>query len=156
MAFPGPACPHTGSAPLLSKLPSTTCTWEELRGPGGQGQALPGHRKFTSTTVHTSSLAHTQNVILYLKVSLLGLPELRKCCTPTEKATQHHALSGRAKWHRSARTSPAWPWEVCFHHCVLLPVPPTLGSAPLTQRKPASSAHPQEELHSEKASHPAP
>ena len=41
-AFPGLACPHTRSAPILqSKPPSTAHPQEELCSPGAPGQALP-------------------------------------------------------------------------------------------------------------------
>ena len=102
--------------------------------PAGREQSFPVH--LPSPILHapgqkppaitTDWPHHPQEAIHHHGIPGRSLPTHRKHSTPTEQATQHCLLSGRAQRPRSTRESPSQPQEEYFHHSVHLPVPPTL------------------------------
>ena len=91
--------------------------------------------------------AHPWEALLCLRASQLALTALGKCCTPSEQASQHGPLSGRALWARSIRASPSRPWEVHLQHGAHLPVPPAHGKCFFVSEWTVSNTSPREVLH---------
>lgn len=153
MAFPGPPCLHTASAPLLRrKPPSTAYPREEVHGPEERGQALPGHRKCSYTVGCTCQSRPPWGSAPLPWSQLVSPTQPRNCCTPVWSKL----LSTVHSWeelHSLGVPEQALPGHgkcayTMVHTCQWHP---PLGSSPLTRIQLVSPTCLQEVLHSRRA-----
>ena len=157
-AFPSLACLPSGGA----TLPQTSAPWKSSTAQIYQGKFCPVTGSLPPLWGGPASSCYPGEVLLCLPTTQLALPALGRCCTsmellpsttcPMEELCGLDVL-GPPSWCRP--TSPACPWEVLLCFRVTLLAPPTLGNAPLPQKRPINTANPRETLHSSVRANPA-
>ena len=108
VAFPSwPAntqeAPHScrASHPELLTLGKSSMAQEH------QGKPCPAMGNVPTLHCTPANITSPWEALLSLGKIQLGPPTLGKCCTPAEKASQHHPPLGRVPCPRNASTSPA-------------------------------------------------
>lgn len=159
MAFPSPACPHTGSAqPCGSSCLALLAIRKSSMAQEGQGKPCLAMGSVPPPRCTPASPTSHGEVLIFLRESWLSLATLRKCCTPMEQIAHPKGtmicpqeelcvpgVPGKALPSNGKCTSTVA--HTCQTH-------PPVGSIPLPQIEPASPTHNWEVLHSCRARHP--